>query len=248
VWIALSVVLLFQGQGAIPPPAALTCLQRHYGIEPIEQDGVWSARLPDGRVLPFDNGAGKTFDEMLNHPDLHDMFAVPYPRGPLQHQLPENHDPGRVRVQALFATVYAGGAAVMRPLSFLGQRVRVHPRAAAAFARIDARLRELVRTRPALKSELWPLGGAFFVRPIAGTQRLSAHSWGIAIDVNPKGSDYWRWQRGPNRGWKRGPSQAVVDAFEAEGFIWGGRWYHFDTMHFEYRPELLDESCFAKRD
>ena len=36
-----------------------------------------------------------------------------------------------------------------------------------------------------------------------------------------------------------------VDAFEAEGFIWGGRWYHFDTMHFEYRPELLDGSCYS---
>jgi hypothetical protein len=21
--------------------------------------------------------------------------------------------------------------------------------------------------------------------------------------------------------------------------IWGGKWGHFDTMHFEYRPELL---------
>jgi hypothetical protein len=31
----------------------------------------------------------------------------------------------------------------------------------------------------------------------------------------------------------------IVDAFERHGFIWGGRWYHYDTMHFEYRPELL---------
>ena len=31
----------------------------------------------------------------------------------------------------------------------------------------------------------------------------------------------------------------VVEAFEAEGFIWGGKWYHYDTMHFEYRPELM---------
>ncbi|MEJ2663631.1 MAG: M15 family metallopeptidase, partial [Spirochaetia bacterium] len=27
--------------------------------------------------------------------------------------------------------------------------------------------------------------------------------------------------------------------FEKYGFIWGGKWYHYDTMHFEYRPELL---------
>jgi len=32
----------------------------------------------------------------------------------------------------------------------------------------------------------------------------------------------------------------VIQAFERHGFIWGGRWYHYDTMHFEYRPELLE--------
>lgn len=30
----------------------------------------------------------------------------------------------------------------------------------------------------------------------------------------------------------------IVEIFERHGFIWGGRWYHFDTMHFEYRPEM----------
>ena len=28
--------------------------------------------------------------------------------------------------------------------------------------------------------------------------------------------------------------------FEKYGFVWGGRWYHYDTMHFEYRPELFE--------
>jgi hypothetical protein len=31
----------------------------------------------------------------------------------------------------------------------------------------------------------------------------------------------------------------IVAAFEEQGFIWGGKWYHYDTIHFEYRPELL---------
>ena len=69
----------------------------------------------------------------------------------------------------------------------------------------------------------------------------SAHSYGIAIDLNDALSDYWRWEKS---GWRNRIPQAIVDAFEAEGFIWGGRWYHFDTMHFEYRPELLDGSCY----
>jgi hypothetical protein len=32
---------------------------------------------------------------------------------------------------------------------------------------------------------------------------------------------------------------AIVRVFERHGFIWGGRWRHYDTMHFEYRPELI---------
>ena len=33
--------------------------------------------------------------------------------------------------------------------------------------------------------------------------------------------------------------QEIVELFEKHGFIWGGKWSHFDLMHFEYRPELL---------
>ncbi len=32
----------------------------------------------------------------------------------------------------------------------------------------------------------------------------------------------------------------IVLVFEKNGFIWGGKWHHYDTMHFEYRPELLN--------
>lgn len=32
----------------------------------------------------------------------------------------------------------------------------------------------------------------------------------------------------------------VVRVFERHGFIWGGRWYHYDTMHFEFRPEFYE--------
>jgi hypothetical protein len=35
----------------------------------------------------------------------------------------------------------------------------------------------------------------------------------------------------------------IVLTFERHGFIWGGKWGHFDTMHFEYRPELLQAAC-----
>jgi hypothetical protein len=31
----------------------------------------------------------------------------------------------------------------------------------------------------------------------------------------------------------------IVEIFERHGFVWGGKWYHYDTMHFEYRPEIV---------
>jgi hypothetical protein len=31
----------------------------------------------------------------------------------------------------------------------------------------------------------------------------------------------------------------IVEVFEKYGFIRGGKWYHYDTTHIEYRPELL---------
>ena len=35
------------------------------------------------------------------------------------------------------------------------------------------------------------------------------------------------------------PPQAVIDAFEKNGFVWGGKWSHFDNIHFEYAPEII---------
>ena len=225
------------------PPKALVCLARHYGVRAVQEGPEWFVQVPEGGRIRFDDGERKSFDQLLDRPDLQDMFSLPYPTGPLQPVLSENQDPGRIRVEALFDAVYGGGRRAMRSAKFLGRPIVVHERALPAFAAVEKRLQALLAVKPELKAQVLPLGGTFVARKIAGTDRASAHSWGIAIDVNPARSDYWRWRRGT--GWQHGPAQAIVDAFEAEGFIWGGRWYHFDTMHFEYRPELLDPTCLT---
>jgi hypothetical protein len=61
------------------------------------------------------------------------------------------------------------------------------------------------------------------------------HGWGAAIDINPNATSYWMW--GHQRRLSVAPE--VIAIFESHGFIWGGKWAHYDTMHFEYRPELL---------
>jgi hypothetical protein len=94
----------------------------------------------------------------------------------------------------------------------------------------------LVTADPSLRRFFAHPGGTFVWRPIAGTDRQSAHSYGVALDLDPTLGDYWRNSSPPR--WRNRVPQALVDAFEAEGFAWGGRWFHYDTMHFEWRPEL----------
>ena len=68
------------------------------------------------------------------------------------------------------------------------------------------------------------------------------HSWGAAIDINAAHADYWLWHGSvvtDGAPVNRIPLE-IVAIFERHGFIWGGKWSHYDTMHFEYRPELLD--------
>ena len=67
------------------------------------------------------------------------------------------------------------------------------------------------------------------------------HGYAAAIDLNLDYSDYWLWNARSSVSipYKNRFPQQIVEIFERHGFIWGGRWYHYDTMHFEYRPELL---------
>ena len=61
-------------------------------------------------------------------------------------------------------------------------------------------------------------------------------------DIAQKHANYWRWTKPDSKGrypYRNQIPAEIVEIFEKHGFIWGGRWYHYDTMHFEYRPELL---------
>jgi hypothetical protein len=196
----------------------------------------------DGTRMRYDDGRRKSFEQALNHPDLEDMFRYHYPRGASGYNKPpaKNFDPGRIRYEPLFKKMYgSSGAQVRRHLTtvnWFGQKVRV-----TTVNGVASRLRAVARDlagKPHLRKYLAPIGGTFKWRHIAGTNRLSVHSFGAAIDINVKYSAYWRWNKGPYRYRNRIPLE-IVKAFERHGFIWGGKWYHYDTMHFEYRPELL---------
>jgi hypothetical protein len=226
------------------PPERLICLARHYNLTPAFEQGAWVAVLPDGVRVPFDDGKDKTFEQRLDAPDLKDIFLIPYQAGPIRAVETENEDPGRIRVESLLVATYGSPAAAATQqirVRFLGMPVRVHRRIAPVLGRVAARIRKAQKADAGLGRFLRKLSGGYAARKIAGTDRTSAHAFGIAIDLDKSEADYWRWHKPLH--WRNRIPQAIVDAFEAEGFIWGGRWYHYDTMHFEYRPEFFGPPC-----
>jgi hypothetical protein len=72
--------------------------------------------------------------------------------------------------------------------------------------------------------ELKTWDGCFSIRQIRGSNSMSLHSWGIAIDVNAA-----------ENGLGKEPklSFGFVKCFTDVGFDWGGYWKRKDGMHFQ---------------
>jgi hypothetical protein len=206
----------------------------------------------DGTKLVWDDGIkNKSFKDLLEKPDLKDMSGQIYTTGSLKSPPVKNFDPGRVRNEAFFMKIYGSTEKeVRRHLTeitwcpkLVGQKIRV-----TTINGLDKKLMHVSKEldeHPELKKYLTNIGGTFTWRNIAGTDRHSMHSFGMTIDINTAYSDYWQWAcKCTNEDavftYKNRIPQIIVDIFEKYGFIWGGKWYHFDTMHFEYRPELIN--------
>lgn len=227
-----------------PSPADLPRVYWRFfkGIEP------GGLRFADGRLLPLSDGqAGKTPDQRLERPDIDDMFVDLYPGGAPAAAPPKGVDPGRVRLEALFLYMYGDcrkGEVTprMRKVAWMPRRgggsVSFTTVNGAADA-LEAVVADLEKLPASMTRYLVPDAGTYNCRVIAGTNRLSMHAYGAAIDISTKEADYWRWSGGEGAPWRNRIPIEIVQVFEKHGFVWGGRWSHFDTMHFEYRPELI---------
>jgi hypothetical protein len=205
----------------------------------------------DGSSIVYDDGKNKNRDAMLNQADVEDQFYYRYKRGYIPVEIPKNEDPGRIRDESFFKKIYGSSEVEVRNNlvevvwcpKLVNQTIKVTKINGVdqLIKKISAELDEM----PEMKKYIKNIGGTFNWRKISGTNRLSTHSFGTTIDINTEFSDYWQWtchckdENNDVRYRNRIP-QKIVDVFEKYGFIWGGKWYHFDTMHFEYRPELVD--------
>jgi peptidoglycan L-alanyl-D-glutamate endopeptidase CwlK len=202
----------------------------------------------DKSKMQFDNGKKKRpYDSLLLFADIEDQFYLPYTSGPIA--IPKkNEDPGRIRNEDFFKKMY--GATKKEVIANCGtvQWLKKSLNQKILFSKINGANTQLQKVSDelellpdSLKKFLSPLAGTFNWRTIEGTNRLSPHSFAIAIDLNTSYSDYWRWQKNKSGEpvFRNKIPLAIVKIFEKHGFIWGGRWYHYDTMHFEYRPEFF---------
>ncbi|MFZ1323176.1 MAG: M15 family metallopeptidase [Ignavibacteria bacterium] len=196
----------------------------------------------DGTVMIYDDGIeDKTHDEMLNDPDLEDMMSQKYTKGSDWYEPPpENFEPGRIRYEPFFLKMYGNNSnevssEIVNVTWVDGSQISFSNVNGAADS-LEKVAEELSQLPGEFQKYLKNIGGTFVWRNIAGTDRLSNHSFGTAIDINTKYSDYWKWNNNVTY-INRIPIE-IAEVFEKYGFIWGGKWYHYDTMHFEFRPEL----------
>ncbi|MDN4172122.1 M15 family metallopeptidase [Nocardioides sp. SOB77] len=94
----------------------------------------------------------------------------------------------------------------------------------AIFPQLRAALTEVVER--GLADEIHPdeYAGCYYPRFIAGSTKLSNHSFGLALDFNVPGN---------LRGTVGEIDRTVVSIFKKWGFGWGGDWRYTDPMHFE---------------
>jgi hypothetical protein len=141
----------------------------------------------------------------------------------------------------------------IKSVNFLGKTLPVHSDIAGVLSLVEKRIISAAETDPQVRSWVTGIGEVhgWNWRNVANSGSRSNHSYGIAIDILPgslNGKEtYWQWAAQNGKEWwnipyedRYHPPDTVIKAFEAYGFIWGGKWGpFFDTMHFEYRPEAF---------
>lgn len=233
------------------------CFQQGYP-DLVRSVNETSIILKNGTILPYQTSLPKvTWDEKINNADLKTQLSQSYDAGGIDTPPSYLFDPGRLRYQPFFQTLYGKDkSSIEKNLVFIEwptlkgkKKLRVN-RSAGVDKKLFAIGQEIAKLPHS--ERIWAEGACTYeYRVIKDTDRLSLHSFGIAIDLAPAKTQYWK-NEAPHEtdkiGYKNTMPLSIVRIFEKHGFIWGGRWYHYDTMHFEYRPELLAASCSNKKD
>src|SRR4029077_2450078 len=205
----------------------------------------WGPNARTGRVADLSEGLAKKLG--LNTDDTVEV-SIPLPAGgPTQPPLPlspigetvlqHNVWPRQVECPSFYgdseATIRANLVNVQVPWLMNGKThsIPIHKKCAESLTRIVTFIWEQCSKS---QDQIHKFGydvfdGSFNWRFIAGTGTPSVHSYGAAIDFDAA--------RNPQHSTKTefGPDSLITQAFETEGWIWGGRWSvgSVDNMHYQ---------------
>jgi hypothetical protein len=216
-------------------------LLNYPGIKTVRDNSVFFA---DGTSLPFDDGKLKSIREKLRNADIEDHFAQGYPALTSISVPDRNEEPGRFRNEALLKKLYGASEREIEKnlievvwLPAHGGRKLLFNKNENAAMQLQKVSDELDRLPDEYMKYLINADVTYYYRTMAATDDLVPHRYGIAIDLARK--DSTGRQSDTDTLFRNQIPQKIVEIFEKHGFVWGGRWYHYDTGHFEYRPEMF---------
>ena len=198
--------------------------------------------------LPSMDAIAQDFQTALDHPDLYGQIALPYVTG--QANPDQKTDSGRIRDDAFFKKMYGDTEDKVKsnvttvywmPKVFQ----QTYPLEVTTINGVDKKLKscsdqleKLCEQKPEYIKFLEKPAGTFYWRIIAGTNRMSAHSYGMTIDINVDHSHYWLWDYQKENNipesekilekdipddqlpeYRNTIPQEIVDIFESQGFI-----------------------------
>lgn len=214
-------------------------------IEKNEKGEIFIITNNNTRII-YDDLKEKSINEKFANPDLEDLFFENYPLNPITKVMDLNKDPGRLRNYKLLNSVYGNDKReIEKNLTTISTNYGniIFNKCNNAAENLKKALDEIwsiSREDTKINSFVTPISGTYNYRVIQDTGMLSPHSYGIAIDLNRNDADYWKWvskEKGDSR--IASYPKAIVECFEKYGFVWGGKWSHFDILHFEYKPEII---------
>lgn len=214
------------------------------GVEKTNE-GIYILTAKNKRIL-YDDMKVKNSDQKIDNADVQDILEDIYSLKMPAKLEDVNNDPGRFRCYSLFNEVYGSGEAEVNSnltgvyAPYNKYQFNKNNGAAEALGNAMKELKDIAPGNSKVGELVGSINGTFNYRVIAGTGKLSPHAYGIAIDIASNPSDYWKWSS-REAGEKRVLyyPEELVKTFEKYNFVWGGKWGHFDTLHFEYRPEIL---------
>jgi hypothetical protein len=113
------------------------------------------------------------------------------------------------------------------------KKMRCHKKVAQAFKNVFNDLLSTYGEAKLNELEITDFGGCFNYRLMRGSSsKLSAHSWGTAIDLDANRNTLK--ETSATARFAKPEYKAMIDIFEKHGFASLGRIKNYDWMHFQY--------------